>query len=86
MTSYSRSIRSSPVDELKIAIQPAWCTWYVNFIMEQRQAITIIDVITSIIIWLEAALQLNIGFTFELALMVFTRSDITPPNNKTYEC
>ena len=32
-----------------------------------------------LIIRLEARLQLNIGFTFDRALAVFTRSDITPP-------
>jgi len=32
-----------------------------------------------LIIRLEARRQANIGFTFERALAVFTRSDITPP-------
>jgi len=32
-----------------------------------------------LVIWLQARLQPNIGFTPERAVMVFTCSDITPP-------
>jgi len=35
--------------------------------------------LVTVIIRLEARLQPNIGFTYERAVSVFTRSDITPP-------
>ena len=52
------------------------CDIWILFVRNEKQLGW--KMTASVVIWLEPRLQLNIGFTFERALTVFTRSDMTP--------